>query len=111
MSETSINIEMDLGIKRTNKLEYFKFYNIKNVYLQHTKNPDLPLMADEIRENNTLEHLQEVGYIDIDSVDANLNDFMAALEKVTGKEYKISSEVGKTVIREVEQWSTRLAIR
>mgnify|MGYP001360984051 CR=1 FL=1 len=59
-------------------------------------------LINEIKENNTLEHLQEVGYIDIDDIDANLNDFIEALEKVTGKEYKISSEVGKTVIREVK---------
>ena len=59
-------------------------------------------LINEIRENNTLEQLQEVGYIDIDSVQGNLNDFIEALCQVTGKEYKISSEVGKTVIREVK---------
>lgn len=59
-------------------------------------------LINEIKENNTLEHLQEVGYIDIDDIDANLNDFIEALEKVTGKEYKISNEVGKTIIREVK---------
>ena len=59
-------------------------------------------LINEIKENNTLEHLQEVGYIDIDDIDANLNDFIEALCQVTGKEYKISSEVGKTVIREVK---------
>ena len=59
-------------------------------------------LMNEIREDNTLVLLQEVGYIDIDDINANLNDFIEALEKVTGKEYKISSEVGKTVIREVK---------
>ena len=59
-------------------------------------------LINEIKENNTLEHLQEVGYIDIDDINANLNDFIEALCQVTGKEYKISSEVGKTVIREVK---------
>ena len=59
-------------------------------------------LMKEIREDNTLVLLQEVGYVDIDDIDANLNDFIEALEKVTSKEYKISSEVGKTVIREVK---------
>ena len=59
-------------------------------------------LMKEIREDNTLVLLQEVGYIDIDDIDANLNDFIEALCQVTGKEYKISSEVGKTVIREVK---------
>ena len=58
-------------------------------------------LINEIKENNTLEHLQEVGYIDIDSVQGNLNDFIAALEEVTGKIYKMSEMVGKMVIKEV----------
>ena len=58
-------------------------------------------LMNEIRENNTLEQLQEVGYIDIDSIQGNLNDFIAALEKVTGKEYAIKEKIGKRVIEEI----------
>lgn len=58
-------------------------------------------LINEIRENNTLEQLQEVGYIDIDSAQGNLNDFMAALEEVTGKEYTIKEKIGKRVIEEI----------
>lgn len=58
-------------------------------------------LMDEIREDNTLVLLQEVGYIDIDDIQSNLNDFMAVLEEVTGKEYAIKEKIGKRVIEEV----------
>lgn len=57
-------------------------------------------LMDEIREDNTLVLLQEVGYIDIDDIQSNLNDFMVALEEVTGKTYTIRERVGKRVLEE-----------
>ena len=58
-------------------------------------------LMEEIREDNTLVLLQEVGYIDIDDIQSNLNDFILALEEVTGKEYVIKEKIGKRVIEEV----------
>ena len=58
-------------------------------------------LMKEIREDNTLVLLQEVGYIDIDDIQGNLNDFISALEEVTGKEYVIKEKIGKRVIEEI----------
>lgn len=58
-------------------------------------------LMKEIREDNTLVLLQEVGYIDIDDIQGNLNDFIAALEEVTGKDYVIKEKIGKRVIEEI----------
>lgn len=58
-------------------------------------------LMEEIREDNTLVLLQEVGHIDIDDIQGNLNDFISALEEVTGKEYVVKEKIGKRVIEEV----------
>lgn len=57
-------------------------------------------LIKEIKENKTLEMLQEVGYIDIDEIEGNLNKFVMALEEVTGKTYTIRERVGKRVLEE-----------
>lgn len=58
-------------------------------------------LMEEIRKDNTLVLLQEVGYIDIDDIQGNLNDFISALEEVAGKEYAIKEKIGKRVIEEI----------
>ena len=58
------------------------------------------ILKQEIKEDNTLVILEEIGKIDIDFIDEDLGEFIEALEEVTGKEYYISNEVGGQFIRE-----------
>ena len=54
----------------------------------------------EIKAGSTLEQLEEIGYIDIDFIEHNLQDFIQALEEVTGNEYTITDRVGKRVVEQ-----------
>ena len=54
----------------------------------------------EIKAGSTLEQLEEIGYIDIDFIEYNLQDFIQALEEVTGNEYTITDRVGKRVVEQ-----------
>ena len=54
----------------------------------------------EIKAGSTLEQLEEIGYIDIDFIEHNLQDFIQALEEVTNNEYTITDRIGKRVIEQ-----------
>ena len=54
----------------------------------------------EIKAGSTLEQLEEIGYIDIGFIEHNLQDFIQALEEVTGNEYTITDRVGKRVVEQ-----------
>ena len=54
----------------------------------------------EIKAGSTLEQLEEIGYIDIDFIEYNLQDFIQALEEITNNEYTITDRVGKRVVEQ-----------
>ena len=54
----------------------------------------------EIKAGSTLEQLEEIGYIDIDFIEYNLQDFIRALEEIKNNEYTITDRVGKRVIEQ-----------
>ena len=54
----------------------------------------------EIKAGSTLEQLEEIGYIDIDFIEHNLQDFIQALEEITNNEYTITDRIGKRVIEQ-----------
>lgn len=64
------------------------------------KNLAVKRIAQEIKEDNTLVTLQETGELNIDYIDEDLDLFIYALEKVTGKEYTIKDFVGYKAIVE-----------
>lgn len=58
-------------------------------------------LKKQMLEDNTIEQLEEVGYIDIDDVTVNIRMFIQTLEEITGKEYELVEKVGKLVIQEI----------
>lgn len=64
------------------------------------KNLAVKRIAQEIKEDNTLVILQETRELNIDYIDEDLDLFIYALERVTGKEYTIKDFVGYKAIVE-----------
>lgn len=65
---------------------------------------ELERLIKEIKEDNTLVLLEELGRLDIDSIDEDLDLFIEALEQINNKEYHISFEKGGQFIREYKRY-------
>lgn len=77
-----------------------KDYTETKLSKDHLKEDVTEEIAEEIKKDNTLVVLEETGELNIDDINEDLDLFIEALEAVTGREYTISHEVGKSVIKE-----------
>lgn len=61
---------------------------------------EISRIKENIKNDNTLVVLEEVGEINIDYISEDLELFIEALEEVTKKQYTIIQKIGKKVIVE-----------
>ena len=54
---------------------------------------DIQDIIDEIYYDNTLTYLEEVGLIPLEQVEYDIDNFIEALERITGKEYKVYNDI------------------